>query len=86
MDADIHRILGEALRGKKELKRATEEYETALELKPKDIDIQLGLAETYLASDRTADARKLVNDVLKKDESNEKAISLRNSINKNINK
>ena len=76
LDAEVHRILGEACKGLKDNKRAIEELETALELKPKEVDIQLGLAEAYLAVDRNGDAKKLIDEVLKKDAGKERAKEL----------
>ena len=77
LDADVHRILGDALKGRKELGRSIEEYETALELKPKEVALQLALAETYLDSDQPEKATKLVDDILKKDKDNEGATQLK---------
>ena len=76
LDADIHRLLGESLRGLKQYPRAIAEFETALELKPKDPDLQIHLAETFLLSDRKDDAQKLVNDVLKQKPDHEAAKKL----------
>jgi Flp pilus assembly protein TadD len=73
MDADIHRCLAAALRGLNQLPRSIAEYETALELKPKDVELQLGLAECLIDADRKADAKKLVEEVLAKDAANEQA-------------
>ncbi len=80
LDAEIHRMFAEACRGLKDEKRAIEEYEIALELKPKDLEIQLGLAETYLSADRPADAKRLIDEVLKKDGENQRAISIRDRL------
>jgi tetratricopeptide (TPR) repeat protein len=77
LDAEVHRILGEALRGTKNYPRAITEYETGLELKPKDVEIQLGLAETLLEADRKPEAKRIVDEILKKDETNAKAKALR---------
>ena len=76
LDADVHRILGESLRETSEFARAIAEFETALELKPKDVESQLGLAETYLAADRPKEARSLIAEVLMKDPDNERAKQL----------
>lgn len=80
LDAEVHRMLGEASRHLKDSKRAIEEYETALELKPKDVEIQLSLAELYIAGGRTADAKKLVDEVLKKDADNGRAKELQDKM------
>ncbi|MEK6261803.1 MAG: tetratricopeptide repeat protein [Planctomycetota bacterium] len=76
LDADVHRLLGESLRGLKQYPRAIAEFETALELKPKDPDLQIHLAETFLSSDRKADAQKLVDEVLKQKPDHEAAKKL----------
>ena len=76
LDADVHRLLGTALAGLKQYPRAILEYETALDLKPADTDLQLGLAETLLAAGRKPDARKLIDKVLAKDSDNEAAKKL----------
>ncbi len=76
LDADVHRLLGESLRGLKQYPRAIAEFETALELKPKDPDLQIHLAETFLLSDRKADAQKLVDEVLKQKTDHEAAKKL----------
>ena len=76
LDADIHRLLGESLRGLKHYDRAIAELETALELKPKDADLQVSLAETFLLADRKTDAKKLVDEVLKQKPEHEAAKKL----------
>ena len=80
LDADIHRILAEACIGKQEFDRAISEFEVALELKPKDIASQLGLAEAYIATDRKKDAKKLVDDVLQREPGNERANRLSDTL------
>lgn len=81
LDADVHRILGDALRGQKEFERAIAEYEVALELKPKDIAIQTSLAETYADAGQPVKAGKLVDEILKKDDQNERAKELKQRLN-----
>ena len=73
LDADVHQLLGASLAGLKRYPRAISEYETALELKPEDIDLQLGLAETLMAADRKPEAKKLIDKILAKNAENEKA-------------
>ena len=80
LDAEVHRLLGASLAGRKEFARAIEEFETGLELKPGDLDLQLGLAESLIASDRKDEARKLVGNVLEKAPDNETAKRLRDEI------
>jgi cellulose synthase operon protein C len=67
LDAEVHRILGDALSGLKDFDRSISEYETSLELKPKDINTMLGLAETYLLVEKRDKAKKLVAEVLAKE-------------------
>ncbi len=76
LDADVHRLLGESLRGLKQYPRAIAEFETALELKPKDSDLQIHLAEMFLLADRKDDASKLVDEVLKQKPDHEAAQKL----------
>ena len=67
LDADVHRLLGESLRGLKQYDRAIAELETALELKPKDADFQVSLAATFSLAARKPDAKKSVDEVLKRE-------------------
>ena len=76
LDAEVHRMLGDALFGLKEIDRAIAEFETAIELKPKDVDAQLGLAQAYLSTDQKEKARELIEAVLKLDPNNERAQKL----------
>jgi len=65
LDADIHRHLGESLRSLKHYDLAIAELESPFEYKQKDADLQNSLAEDFSLADRTADANKLIEDVLK---------------------
>jgi len=80
LDADIHRLLAASLVGLKRYPRAITEFETALELKPGDASLQVGLAESLLAADRKADAKALLEKVLAKDAGNKRAKELLESI------
>ena len=80
LDADIHRMLGESLRGLEDYQRSIDEYEIALELKPKTVDYQLGLAESYIAAGRGDAATKLLDEVSKSDPKNERANELMQTI------
>jgi cellulose synthase operon protein C len=80
LDADVHRLLGASLRGLKQFPRAITEYETALELKPIDVDLQMSLAETFLLAGRKADAKKLVDEILKRSPKHAAAIALRKKL------
>jgi tetratricopeptide (TPR) repeat protein len=80
LDAEVHRLLGASLTGLKQYPRAITEFETALELKPANVEIQLELAETLIAAERKDDARKLVNKVLAKNPDNTTAKRLSESL------
>lgn len=80
LDSEVHRILGQSLRGMKQVPRAIAEFETALELKPGDVDLQLDLAETLVESDKKAEARKIVNQVLAKKTDHERARRLADAL------
>ena len=80
LDAEVHRILGAALLGLKQYPRAILELETGLELKPGDEDLQLTLAEAFIATERKPDARKLIDKILAKDADNERAKKLAASL------
>ncbi len=76
LDADVHRLLGESLRGLKRLPQSIAELETALELKPKDLDLKTSLAESFFQSDRRDEAQNLVEEVLKLKPDHEAAMRL----------
>ena len=80
LDAEVHKLLGASLSGLKRYPRAIQEYETALELKPGDLDLQVGLAETLIAADRQSDAKPLIDKVLAKDPMHERAKELKSRI------
>ena len=77
LDADVHRLLGESLRGLGQYPRAIAEFETALELKPKDSNLQKSLVETILLSGRQDDAQTLTDQIFKQqlDHEAEKTLS-----------
>ena len=77
LDAEVHRMLGDALAGRKEFDRAIAEYEIAIELKPKDLEAQLGLAESCLMADQQEKGGRLVKEILKQAPDNERALLLR---------
>ena len=80
LDADVHRILGDALKGKKEFERAIVEYETALELKPNDSAVQTSLAETYADAGQAEKAGRLLDEILKKAPDSERTKELKQRI------
>lgn len=80
LDADVHRLLGASLSGLKRYPQSIAEFETALELKPGDIDLQLGLAEVQIAADHKTDAQALVAKILAKNPDNPKAKQLAESL------
>ena len=64
LDVETHRMLAEAHWGLKQHQRAAEEYEVALELKPKDADLMYGLAKAQIADGKKAAARKTLEALL----------------------
>lgn len=63
-DADAHRMLAEALVGRKEYASAAPEYETAVELEPTSRAMQFELADAYLRAGQKDRARKLLHEIL----------------------
>ncbi len=80
LDADVHRMLGEAWMGLENHARAMREYDTALELKPGDNDLELAGARVYLASGEKAEARKRLENILKRDKDHAEAAKLLKSL------
>jgi tetratricopeptide (TPR) repeat protein len=70
LDAEIHRDLGEAYLGAKEVKKALPEFEAAVELKPKDDDLELAFAKALAAAGRAPEARKHLTAILDRDGKN----------------
>jgi tetratricopeptide (TPR) repeat protein len=70
LDAEIHRDLGEAYLGAKGIKQALTELQAAVELKPKDVDLELALAKGLSAAGRAPEARKLLQSILDQDGKN----------------
>jgi tetratricopeptide (TPR) repeat protein len=70
LDAEIHRDLGEAYLGAKEVKKALPEFEAAVELKPKDDDLELAFAKALVAAGRAPEARKHLTAILDRDGKN----------------
>ncbi len=73
LDAEIHRDLGEAYLGAKEVKKALPEFEAAVELKPKDDDLELAFAKALAAAGRAPEARKHLTAILDRDGKNSAA-------------
>jgi tetratricopeptide (TPR) repeat protein len=70
LDAEIHRDLGKAYLGAKEIKKALPEFEAAVELKPKDDDLELAFAKALAAVGRAPEARKHLTAILDRDGKN----------------
>ncbi|MBM4076599.1 MAG: tetratricopeptide repeat protein, partial [Planctomycetes bacterium] len=77
LDADIHRILGEGYKGLKDYSRSRLEFETALELKPKDVDIEAGLADVLIFDNKRDQALLIIESILKRDPDHDKAKELK---------
>lgn len=66
LEERVHAVLGTAHLKLGDAERGAAEFRVGLELKPGDPDLQLGLAECYVALKRRDDAKELVKTVLKK--------------------
>jgi predicted Zn-dependent protease len=70
LDAEIHRDLGEAYLGAKQIKQALAELEAAADLKPNDADVELSLAKALSTAGRAPEARKRLQGILDRDGKN----------------
>jgi tetratricopeptide (TPR) repeat protein len=70
LDAEIHRDLGLAYLGAKQVKQALPEFEAAVELKPKDDDLELAFAKALAAGGRIPEARTHLTAILERDGKN----------------
>ena len=80
LDAEIHRILGESYRGLKNYSRSIREFEVAIELKPKDDALEVGLAKTHLATGNKEKAKLLLDDVLERNPDHAEAKTLQEKL------
>jgi len=76
MDAEIHEMLAAALALTKDSVAAAEEYEVAVKLEPKDLDLRLALAQTYIDAKQPAAARKTLLALLEQSPENDAAKKL----------
>jgi tetratricopeptide (TPR) repeat protein len=70
LDAEIHRDLGLAYLGAKQVKQALPELEAAVELKPKDDELELAFAKALAAAGRVQEARTHLTAILERDGKN----------------
>lgn len=80
LDVGTHRMLGEAYRELNVYKKSVREYEVALQLKPADAALQVGLAKTHIAAGDKAKAKSLLDAVLKTDPGNADAKTLQKAL------
>ncbi len=80
LDAEIHRILGEALNEQKNWDKAIREFEVALELKPADATLEIGLAKSLLGHRQSAAARDVLQKLLQREPAHAEAEKLLKSI------
>ncbi len=66
-DADVHRLLAAALVELDELDRAIEEFETAIELNPGHLQQRFALADALVQAHQPAKARKVLEELLRRD-------------------
>lgn len=65
MDAEVHRLWGDGLRGLNDLAAAAEELETAVRLDPEEPAHRLALAEVYAGAKQAEKARRAIAGLLK---------------------
>jgi tetratricopeptide (TPR) repeat protein len=70
LDAEIHRDLGLAYLGAKQAKQALPEFEAAVDLKPKDDDLELAFAKALAAGGRIPEARTHLTAILERNGKN----------------
>jgi cellulose synthase operon protein C len=70
LDAEIHRNLGLAYLGAKQVKLALPEFEAAVDLKPKDDDLELAFAKALAAGGRIPEARTHLTAILERNGKN----------------
>ncbi|MGD0899515.1 MAG: tetratricopeptide repeat protein [Thermoguttaceae bacterium] len=66
-DAEAHRLLADAQTGRRRYDEAIEEYETAIELNPSHLQQRLALADVCVQADQPAKARRVLEELLKRD-------------------
>ena len=66
-DVETHRMLAEALVGRQEYVPAGDEYEVAVKLEPKNLSLQVSLADACLHAGRNERARELLHAVVAAD-------------------
>lgn len=64
LDAEVHRILGDAYRAEGRPEEAVLEFEAATQVKPDDVGLELALAEAYIAAGRPDNARSLLERII----------------------
>jgi len=75
-DAEVHRMFAEAMAGRHNYLGAIEEFQAAIELAPEDPRPRSALAQAYLEAHNTREARRVLNDLLRRDPDNLEARSL----------
>ncbi len=66
-DADVHRLLASALVDLNELDAAIEQFETAIELNPAHLEQRFALADALLQAKQPEKAKKVLEELLKRD-------------------
>ncbi|MBI2824829.1 MAG: tetratricopeptide repeat protein [Planctomycetia bacterium] len=80
MDVDVHRMLGEARAGAREFGPAADEYEVAVKLSPKEVSLQLALAESCAKAGRKKRAQAALEKVLELEPGNTRATALQRDL------
>jgi tetratricopeptide (TPR) repeat protein len=73
LDAQVHRVLGEAYLGVHEPQKALAELEAAAQLKPKDDEVELALAKALAAAGKKDEAKTHFQAILDRDAKNAEA-------------
>ena len=81
-DADAHRLLAAALVELDELDRAIEEFETAIEINPAHLQQRFALANALIQAKQPAKAKKVLEELLRRDPKFPGADTLLESLNK----
>lgn len=80
LDAEVHRILGEAWTGLENSMRAIREFETALQLKPGDDALQLAAARAQLSAGNENECRAHLKGILQRTPDHAAALELLQSL------
>jgi Flp pilus assembly protein TadD len=64
-DGDVHRVFAEALVGRHNFREAIPEFQAAIQLNGEDAPLRMGLARAHLKAGQPAEARQVLEDLLR---------------------